>query len=550
MDQQPDFTEYGYETVQALGHNYGADRSTYLAKSLTSQQPVVIKLFRFPKSARQFASYEKAIAREAQILTYLKHPAIPTYLNGFDTPDGYCIVQEYKEAQSLATHRNFTLAQIQQIAIAALEVLVYLQSQTPAIIHRDIKPENLLVGEDLKFYLVDFGFARVGKTDVALSSVAAGTFGFMAPEQLRNSDLSEATDLYGLGMTLICLLTGKRSTQIDRLIDEDNQIKFQHLLTNVNPRFVRWLEKMTAPRLKDRYINAVTALAALNKISDLAALSSKKSFTNNWWKVAFCLLPIPAAIASFMTFSSNRPPENRLSNFHPFPTPSLSSLPPPPQPASFSITPIPPTTNLVKSSSSNACSQYRDLNQLTKPEENEANDSVIKLKLNRECRGCNFRGIRMMPRDLQGVDLQNADLRGVRLSNTDLSGANLRGAKLEGTNFIQSKLHNADFSETTAKCATFIQTKLQNTKLVKADLTMAEFSQSEMAETDLSNANLTAARLSQTDLSRANLNYVNFTSAELSQTTLENATMKGVIIKDTKMVQTKLPQESSSGQVR
>jgi serine/threonine protein kinase len=544
MDLQPDFTEYGYEVVQALGHNYGAERSTYLAKSLTSPQLVVVKLFRFPKSASQFSAYEKAIAREAQILANLKHPAIPCYLNGFDTPDGYCIVQEYKEAQSLASNRSLNLSEIQRIAIAALEVLGYLQSLTPPIIHRDIKPENLLVGDDLKFYLVDFGFARIGKTDVALSSVAAGTFGFMAPEQLRNQDLSEATDLYGLGMTLLCLLTGKRSTQIDCLIDEDNQIKFRHLLPNVNPRFVRWLEKMTAPRLKDRYLNAATALAALNQIGDIAALTSKQSFTNHWWKVAFCLLPVPAAIASFFTFLPALPSENRFSSSQSTLFASISSLPLPYLPSAIAITPTPIPMTIPNTRSSNLCSQYRDFSQRDKPEEQEANDSLIKLKLNRECRGCNFKGVRSMPRDLQGVNLENADLRRVRLSNTDLSGANLKGAKLEGTDFTQSTLHNADLSETTSKCATFTQTKLQNAKFVKADLTMAQFSQSTMTETDLSNANLTAARLSQTDLSRANLNNVDFTGAELIQTVLKDATMQGVIIKNTRMVQTNLPNES------
>jgi uncharacterized protein YjbI with pentapeptide repeats len=509
VESHPELTEYGYEVVQVLGHNYGSARSTYLAKKIVNQQLVVVKLFCFPKSANQFLAYEKAIAREAQILSQLQHPMIPCYLNRFDTPDGYCLVQEYIEARSLANQHSFNLQQIQHIAIAALEVLVYLQSQTPPVIHRDLKPENLLVSlvsDDLKLYLVDFGFARIGMTDVALSSVAAGTFGFMAPEQLRNSNLNKATDLYGLGMTLICLLTGIRSTQIDHLIDEANQIEFQHLLTNVSSRFVKWLKRMTAPRLKDRYSDAAIALAALKQIGDIGV--SAKASASRWQRMPIYLLPV-AAIASLLTI---------------FPNPSSENI----------------SSNLSQTLPSNPCSKYRHL-KLTKTEEQEVSDSIAKLQIYRKCRGCKFRGARFIPEDLKGVDLQNADLRGVNLMQADLSGANLKGAKLEGANFTQANLEDVDFSETTSTCADFGQAELQKAKLVRANLTAANFSQADMTGSDLSYANLTSADLTQTDLSKANLNYVDLTNTNLLQTVLKNATVEGVTIKNTKIEQTDLP---------
>jgi len=64
--------------------------------------------------------------------------------------------------------------------------------------HRDIKPENVLVDrqEELKVYLVDFGFAHIGSGEVAASSVVKGTLGFMPPEQMFNRQLTEASDLY------------------------------------------------------------------------------------------------------------------------------------------------------------------------------------------------------------------------------------------------------------------------------------------------------------------------------------------------------------------
>lgn len=173
------------------------------------------------------------------------------------------MVQEYKPAASLATGRSLTPEEISLIAIAVLEILVYLQNRIPIIIHRDIKPENILLDEQGQVYLVDFGFARVGGEEVGVSSVVKGTLGFMPPEQLFNRQLTEASDLYGLGMTLICLLTGTKSDRIGDVVDISYRVSFKHLVSKLNFQWVNWLEKMVEPRLKDRFPNAVTALSAI-----------------------------------------------------------------------------------------------------------------------------------------------------------------------------------------------------------------------------------------------------------------------------------------------
>ncbi len=193
---------------------------------------------------------------------------IPRYLDSFETSTGFCLVQEYKKAPSLTQPRHFTPSEIKEIALAVLEVLVYLQRQQPPVIHRDIKPENILVdrSQKIKVYLVDFGFARIGGGDVAISSVVKGTLGFMPPEQMFNRQLTEASDLYSLGVTLICLLTKIPSTQIGTLIDEGYNLNFKQRLPKLNPQLVQWLEKMTALSLKNRYPNGAIALEALTSI--------------------------------------------------------------------------------------------------------------------------------------------------------------------------------------------------------------------------------------------------------------------------------------------
>lgn len=270
-----------YEMVRELGRNRAGGRITYLARDNKTQQDVVIKRFVFAQSGSDWLGF-KAYEREIQVLQGLNHSGIPHYLDSFETKAGFCMVQEYKNAQSLATPRSFDSDEIKQIAISMLEILVYLQSRIPAVIHRDIKPENILVDEQLNVYLVDFGFARIGGGEVAMSSVAAGTFGFMAPEQLYNRKLNEATDLYGLGATLICLVTGTKSTAIDNLIDDDGRINFKPLLPKLSLRFVDWLEKIVEPKQKDRFPNAKAALEALKPIDVIRTPEVK--FSQSLWE--------------------------------------------------------------------------------------------------------------------------------------------------------------------------------------------------------------------------------------------------------------------------
>ena len=262
MSNFPEFDRYNYRIESELGHNRAGGRITYLATDIRTQHQVVIKQFQFAKSGSTWSDYD-SYDREIQVLRGLNHPGIPRYLDSFHTEDGFCMVQEYKQALSLGEPRSFNPYEVKQVAVALLEILVYLQNRIPSVIHRDIKPENILIDKEMNVYLVDFGFARIGDGEVGISSVVKGTLGFMPPEQLFNRQLTEASDLYGLGITLICLLTGTKSTEIGNLIDITYRINFKHLVPKISIRWINWLEKMVEPRLKDRFPNASAALAAL-----------------------------------------------------------------------------------------------------------------------------------------------------------------------------------------------------------------------------------------------------------------------------------------------
>ncbi|MEM1169824.1 MAG: serine/threonine-protein kinase [Cyanobacteria bacterium P01_H01_bin.35] len=278
MNNYPNFSNYGYQIIKELGHNRAGGRVTYLATEINTQKTVVVKQFQFATTGAHWSEYQ-AYEREVQVLKTLDHPSIPHYLDSFQTPSGFCMVQEYKNATSLAnlaTSQKWQPQQIKQIAISVLEILKYLQNRIPPVIHRDLKPENILVDDQMNISLVDFGFARIGGGEVAVSSVVKGTLGFMPPEQMFNRELTTASDLYSLGATLICLLTNTPATEVGSLMDDMGKINFQKKVEHLNQDFIVWLEKMVQPNYKDRYSSAELALDALIPLEVLAPSRTKK----------------------------------------------------------------------------------------------------------------------------------------------------------------------------------------------------------------------------------------------------------------------------------
>jgi serine/threonine protein kinase len=235
-----------YRVIRELGQNLFGGRVTFLAEDVTCKK-VVIKEFQFTRSGANWDGY-KAVEREIATLQHLDHPSIPKYLNSFETDAGFCLIQEYKDARSLGAVGTLETDVVWDIAHELLQILVYLQEQTPPIIHRDIKPENVLIDAQRQIYLVDFGFAKLGLSDISQSSTAMGTFGFMAPEQLLNRQITTATDLYGVGATLICMLCGIRSVDLGQLIDESMWINFRPQLKHLSKERLLWMDQMVAPQ--------------------------------------------------------------------------------------------------------------------------------------------------------------------------------------------------------------------------------------------------------------------------------------------------------------
>ncbi|MGB3695472.1 MAG: protein kinase [Spirulinaceae cyanobacterium] len=269
MTNLPDFSSQGYEIIRELGRNLEGGRITWLVREINTNQKIVLKQFCFATAGSSWSGFE-LYEREISLLQGLNHPGIPHYLDSFPTKEGFCLIQEYKNASPLSLTRSFSPEEIKIIAISILEILVYLQNRLPPILHRDIKLENILVDGRLNVYLIDFGLASLESREVSSSSIFKGTPGFIAPEQIRQS--TKASDLYSLGATLICLLTGRKSTEIYDLTTEDNpyRFEFEHSLPQLNRRFVIWLEKMVEPSLKNRFADAQEALKHLRGLEIIA----------------------------------------------------------------------------------------------------------------------------------------------------------------------------------------------------------------------------------------------------------------------------------------
>ncbi len=280
MNDFPDLNRYGYQINTQLGCNREGGRITWKGENLISKEIVVIKQFCFAISDSSWSGY-KAYEQEINILQQLNHPGIPKYLDGIETENGFCLVQEYIPASCLSNYHSLTIAEVKQIILQLLEILIYLQQQNPPILHRDLKPDNILLDDKLKVYLIDFGFASLGSKEVSGSSVFKGTPGFIAPEQIVQPTLS--SDLYSLGVTIVCLLSNQDIAKIRDSASRDNpyQLNLKPLLPQLDRHFLRWLEKMTHAKASKRFENASVAKDAFEYINSTGLDNSKIVIKND-----------------------------------------------------------------------------------------------------------------------------------------------------------------------------------------------------------------------------------------------------------------------------
>ena len=149
--------------------------------------------------------------REIEIMYLLNHPHCLRLKNHFEDDENFYLVmplaakgQLYRILRKARKFDERTTAQILRETISALQ---YLHSFDPPIIHRDLKPENLLLNENGRIYLADFGWSNF-KNDGDIRKTFCGTPEYIAPEMLKKEGHDHRIDIWSIGVLMFELLAG------------------------------------------------------------------------------------------------------------------------------------------------------------------------------------------------------------------------------------------------------------------------------------------------------------------------------------------------------
>jgi serine/threonine-protein kinase len=151
---------------------------------------------------------------ETALLARLRHPAIPDISDRFELDGMVYLVLEFGGRQSLESERRasggtIALERLMPWMRQLCDVLAYLHGQTPPIVHRDLKPDNILLDEQDRIMLIDFGIAKESaELSVTRTLARSVSHGFSPPEQVLGTGTDQRSDVYALGATMYALLTG------------------------------------------------------------------------------------------------------------------------------------------------------------------------------------------------------------------------------------------------------------------------------------------------------------------------------------------------------
>ncbi len=233
-----------YELLEEIAK--GGMGIVYKARQVSLDRVVALKMILLGR----FASAEEVqrFQREARAAASLKHPGIVS-IHSLTVHEGrHCIAMDFIEGPSLAKRVADGPFEQREAARLVQSIAVAIQfAHDRGVIHRDIKPANVLLDGQGYPLVTDFGLAKSTQADgqLTVAGQAVGTPSYMPPEQARGEEeVGPASDVYALGATLYCLVTGRppfqAATSLDtlRLVIENDPVAPRRL----NPGLDRDLE--------------------------------------------------------------------------------------------------------------------------------------------------------------------------------------------------------------------------------------------------------------------------------------------------------------------
>jgi beta-lactam-binding protein with PASTA domain/predicted Ser/Thr protein kinase len=195
-----------YRVISRLGSGGMAD--VYLAQDQLLGRDVAVKVLHHHFAEDQ--EFVERFRREASSAAALSHPNIVAIFDRGEWNGTYYIAMEYvagRPLKALVRERGaLDPATAIEIVIQILRAARFAHRR--GVIHRDLKPHNVILDEEGRARVTDFGIARAGASDMTLTGSIMGTAQYLSPEQAQGLAVTAAADLYSIGVILYELLTG------------------------------------------------------------------------------------------------------------------------------------------------------------------------------------------------------------------------------------------------------------------------------------------------------------------------------------------------------